>query len=187
MRRLSNYSYLVFEMEDNNVGNLNAEHDDKHTVEYWKQRALHTEKLLEASLQREYGHHQKEGRKETILVNLQESVNEAIMTVIAGLWDIIGKTDLEVFNGGGVKEFQKFKKEVLERGIPDKREITYTTELFGSKTFLMYVEPVFSNAGEKNGINYTGMEITDQVKKREKMIKLREKIAVQKARESELH
>ncbi|GJS21447.1 hypothetical protein Tco_0450079 [Tanacetum coccineum] len=107
-------------MEDNNAGNLNAEHDDTHTVEYWKQRALRVEKLLEASLQREQ--------------------------------DIIGKTDLEVFNGSGVKEFQKFKKEVLERGFPDKREITYATELFGSKTFLMYVEPVFSNAGEKNGI-----------------------------------
>lgn len=36
-------------MEDNN---LNADHDT-HTVEYWKQRALHMEKLLEASLQRE--------------------------------------------------------------------------------------------------------------------------------------
>nr|GEX56042.1 hypothetical protein [Tanacetum cinerariifolium] len=29
------------------------------------------------------GHHQNEGRKETILVNLQESVNEAFMTVKA--------------------------------------------------------------------------------------------------------
>ncbi|PWA75740.1 histidine kinase 5 [Artemisia annua] len=38
----------------------------------------------------------------------------------------------------------------------------------------MYVEPVFSDAGEKTGINYVGMEITDQVKKREKMVKLRE-------------
>ena len=77
--------------------------------------------------------------------------------------DIIGKTDLEVFKGGGIKECQEFKKEVLERGMPAKREITYETELFGTKMFLMYVEPVFSNAGEKTGMNYMGMEITDQV------------------------
>ena len=43
------------------------------------------------------------------------------------------------------------------------REITFETELFGTKTFLMYVEPVFSDAGKKTGINYVGMDITDQV------------------------
>ncbi|KAI3698414.1 hypothetical protein L2E82_41942 [Cichorium intybus] len=101
--------------------------------------------------------------------------------------DIIGKTDVEIFEGGGVKESQDFKREVLERGIPGKREITFESELFGAKTFLMYVEPVFSKDGEKIGVNYMGMEITDQVKKREKMAKLREEIAVQKAKEKELN
>ncbi|KAI3698410.1 hypothetical protein L2E82_41938 [Cichorium intybus] len=101
--------------------------------------------------------------------------------------DIIGKTDVEIFKGGGVKESQDFKREVLERGIPGKREITFETELFGAKTFLIYVEPVFSKDGEKIGVNYMGMEITDQVKKREKMAKLREEIAVQKAKEKELN
>lgn len=52
---------------------------------------------------------------------------------------------------------------MLERGLPAKREITFETELFGSKTFLIYVEPVFSNAGETIGVNYMGMEVTDQV------------------------
>jgi len=51
----------------------------------------------------------------------------------------------------------------LEKGLPAKREITFETELFGSKTFLIYVEPVFSKAGETIGINYMGMDITDQV------------------------
>ena len=81
----------------------------------------------------------------------------------AGLQDIIGKTDVEIFTGSGVKESQDFKREVLERGLPAKREITFETELFGSKTFLIYVEPVFSKAGETIGVNYMGMEVTDQV------------------------
>lgn len=51
----------------------------------------------------------------------------------------------------------------MEKGIPAKKEITFETELFGSKTFLIYVEPVFSKAGETIGVNYMGMEITDQV------------------------
>lgn len=101
--------------------------------------------------------------------------------------DILGKTDLEIFSGLGAKESQDFKREVLEKGIPAKREITFETELFGLKTFLIYVEPVFSKAGEKIGINYMGMEVTDQVRKREKMAKLREEIAVQKAKETELN
>ncbi|KAH7846687.1 hypothetical protein Vadar_016986 [Vaccinium darrowii] len=101
--------------------------------------------------------------------------------------EIIGKTDEEIFTGGGVKEVQDFKREVLEKGLPAKREITFETELFGAKTFLIYVEPVFSKAGETIGVNYMGMEITDQVKKREKMARLREEIAVQKAKETELN
>ncbi|XP_042001770.1 histidine kinase 5-like [Salvia splendens] len=100
--------------------------------------------------------------------------------------DIIGKTDVEIFTGSGVKESQDFKQEVLEKGLPAKREITFETELFGSKTFLIYVEPVFSKAGETIGVNYMGMEVTDQVRKREKMAKIREEMAVQKAKETEL-
>uniref|UniRef100_A0A803LXU8 histidine kinase n=2 Tax=Chenopodium quinoa TaxID=63459 RepID=A0A803LXU8_CHEQI len=101
--------------------------------------------------------------------------------------DIIGKTDTEIFSGAGVKESLNFKREVLERGLPGKREITFETELFGSKTFLIYVEPVFNKAGETIGVNYIGMDITDQVRKREKMAKLREEIAVQKAMETEMN
>ncbi|MCL7050055.1 hypothetical protein MKW94_016128 [Papaver nudicaule] len=101
--------------------------------------------------------------------------------------DIIGKTDVEIFSGTGVKESQDFKKEVMEHGKPAKREITFSTELFGSKTFLIHVEPVFNKAGETLGVNYMGMDITDQVIKREKVAKLREAIAVQKAKETELN
>ncbi|CAH2073197.1 unnamed protein product [Thlaspi arvense] len=100
--------------------------------------------------------------------------------------DILGKTDVEIFHGGGVKESQDFKREVLEKGKASKREITFETELFGSKTFLIYVEPVYNKAKETIGINYMGMEVTDQVRKREKMAKLREDNAVRKAMESEL-
>ncbi|XP_058757624.1 histidine kinase 5-like [Vicia villosa] len=101
--------------------------------------------------------------------------------------DIIGKTGEEIFSGSGVKESEDFKREVMEKGFPAKREITFETELFGSKTFLMYVEPVFSKAGETIGVNYIGMQVTDQVLKRERMAKLREEIAVQKAMETELN
>uniref|UniRef100_A0A6N2KEI0 histidine kinase n=1 Tax=Salix viminalis TaxID=40686 RepID=A0A6N2KEI0_SALVM len=101
--------------------------------------------------------------------------------------EILGKTDVEIFSGAGVKESQDFKKEVLDKGLPAKREIKFETELFGSKTFLIYVEPVFSKSGETIGINYMGMDVTDQVRKREKMAQLREQIAVQKAKETELN
>ena len=70
---------------------------------------------------------------------------------------------MEIFTGAGVKESQDFKREVLERGLPAKREITFETDLFGPKTFLIYVEPLFSKAGETIGVNYMGMEVTDQV------------------------
>ncbi|KAL4334132.1 hypothetical protein GQ457_07G043800 [Hibiscus cannabinus] len=198
---------------------IDAEYD---TVIYWKQRATHLEKMLEASMQREqllkeklqesiknlekqsspveelsqilkradnflhfvlqtapvvFGHQDKELRYRFIYNHFPSLQEE----------DILGKTDVEIFTGSGVKESQDFKKEVMDKGLPAKREITFETELFGSKTFLIYVEPVFSKAGETIGINYMGMDITDQVRKREKMIKLREEIAVRKAKETELN
>ncbi|KAL2637355.1 hypothetical protein AAZV13_06G052800 [Glycine max] len=203
----------------NKRSEIDVEYD---TVMYWKQRALHSEKQLEASIQREeileeklherianierqsspveelsqilkradnflhfilqnapvvIGHQDKELRY-CFIYNHFPSLHEE---------DIIGKTDVEIFTGAGVKEAQEFKREVLEKGLPAKREITFETELFGSKTFLIYVEPVFSKAGETIGINYMGMDITDQVRKRERMAKIREEIAVQKAKETELN
>ncbi|TYJ32878.1 hypothetical protein E1A91_A05G066100v1 [Gossypium mustelinum] len=198
---------------------IDAEYD---TAIYWKQRATHLEKMLEASMQREqllmeklqesiknlekqsspveelsqvlkradnflhfvlqtapvvFGHQDKELRYRFIYNHFPSLQEE----------DILGKTDVEIFTGSGVKESQDFKKEVMDKGLPAKREITFETELFGSKTFLIYVEPVFSKAGETIGINYMGMDITDQVRKRERMIKIREEIAVQKAKETELN
>ncbi|XVE71316.1 hypothetical protein DITRI_Ditri10aG0141500 [Diplodiscus trichospermus] len=198
---------------------IDAEYD---TVIYWKQRGMHLEKLLEASIQREqilkekleesiknlerqsspveelsqilkradnflhfvlqnapvvFGHQDKELRYRFIYNHFPSLQEE----------DILGKTDVEIFTGSGVKESQDFKKEVMDKGLPAKREITFETELFGSKTFLIYVEPVFSKAGETIGINYMGMDVTDQVRKREKMAKLREEIAVRKAKETELN
>ncbi|PPD66675.1 hypothetical protein GOBAR_DD36449 [Gossypium barbadense] len=226
---------------------IDAEYD---TVIYWKQRATHLEKMLEASMQREqllmeklqesiknlekqsspveelsqvlkradnflhfvlqtapvvFGHQDKELRYRFIynhFPSLQEEFlivtsSPSAVPFIYSEWhknynvfsfqDILGKTDVEIFTGSGVKESQDFKKEVMDKGLPAKREITFETELFGSKTFLIYVEPVFSKAGETIGINYMGMDITDQVRKRERMIKIREEIAVQKAKETELN
>ncbi|CAI0438643.1 unnamed protein product [Linum tenue] len=123
------------------------------------------------------GHQDKE-LKYRFIYNQYPSLNEQ---------DILGKTDVEIFKGAGVRESQDFKKEVLEKGVPAKREIAFETELFGLKTFLIYVEPVFSKTGETIGVNYMGMDVTDQVRKREKMAKIREEIAVQKAKETELN
>ncbi|XP_026460362.1 histidine kinase 5-like isoform X1 [Papaver somniferum] len=100
--------------------------------------------------------------------------------------DIIGKTDLEIFNGSGVQEFYDFKKEVMECGRPAKREITFGTELFGTKIFLLYAEPVYDIAGDAIGVNHVGMDISDQVIRREKMAKLREQIAVEEDKKAEL-
>ncbi|XP_010548554.1 PREDICTED: histidine kinase 5-like [Tarenaya hassleriana] len=198
---------------------IEAEYD---TVAYWKQRALHLEKLLEASIKREQA--LMERLKENIeSIEKQTSPVEELSQILKRAdsflhfvlqnapvvvghqdkdlkyrfiynkfpslqeEDILGKSDIEIFTGAGVKESQEFKREVLEKGLPAKREITFDTELFGLKTFLIYVEPVFNKVGETIGINYMGMEITDQVRKREKMIKLREEIAVRKAMESELN
>ncbi|GMH13396.1 hypothetical protein Nepgr_015237 [Nepenthes gracilis] len=177
-----------------------AEYD---TIVYWKQRALHLEKLLEASLQREQmlmeklkGSIKNMEMQSTPVEELSQMLKRADnfihfilqnAPIVLGHVDIIGKTDLEILSGAGMQESLDFKLEVLERGLPGKREITFDTELFGSKTFLIYVEPVFNKAGETIGVNYIGMEITDQVRKREKMAKLREEIAVQKAMETELN
>ncbi|KAL9330802.1 hypothetical protein ACSQ67_000412 [Phaseolus vulgaris] len=170
---------------------IDAEYD---TVVYWKQRALQLERQLEASVNREQiltdklqesiknferqsspveeltqilkradnflhfilqnapvviGHQDKELRYRFIYNHFPSLQEE----------DIIGKTDVEIFTGSGVKESQDFKREVMEKG----------------------------KAGETIGINYMGMEITDQVRKRERMAKLREDIAVQKAKETELN
>ncbi|KAI0492463.1 hypothetical protein KFK09_026736 [Dendrobium nobile] len=203
----------------NKIITIDAEYN---TVNYWKQRAIQLEKLLEESIQREQMLMQK---LQDNLNNLQAQsspvdelsqilkradnylhfILQTAPVVIGhqdkelryrfiynhfprlGEEDIIGKTDTEIFTGLGVKESQEFKREVLERGLPAKREITFETELFGKKTFLIYVEPVFSKAGETIGVNYLGMDVTDQVIKREKMVKIREEIAVQKAKEKELN
>ncbi|RDY08582.1 Histidine kinase 5, partial [Mucuna pruriens] len=205
------------------VQNKRSEIDAEYgTVMYWKQRALHIEKQLEASIQREQI---LEEKLQLSIANIErqsspvEELSQILKRadnflhfilqnapVVIGHQDkdlrycfiynhfpslqeedIIGKTDVEIFTGAGVKESQDFKREVLEKGLPAKREITFETELFGSKTFLIYVEPVFSKAGETIGINYMGMDITDQVRKRERMAKIREEIAVQKAKETELN
>ncbi|GFP93558.1 histidine kinase 5 [Phtheirospermum japonicum] len=118
-----------------------------------------------------------------VAVNGKPHNHEESSTIL----DIIGKTDVEIFSGVGVKEPQDFKWEVLERGLPAKREITFETKLFGLKTFSIYVEPVFSKTGETIDVNYMGMEVTDQVRNREKMAKLREEIVVQKAKETEFN
>lgn len=112
--------------------------------------------------------HQDKDLRYRFIYNQFPSLNEE---------EILGKTDMEIFDG--VEEYEAFKREVLQRGIPAKREITFQTKLFGSKTFLVYVEPVFSKAGDTIGINYIGMDVIDQVRKREKMANLSEEIAIQ--------
>ncbi|XP_062229440.1 probable histidine kinase 1 [Phragmites australis] len=100
--------------------------------------------------------------------------------------DVIGKTDYEILSGEGIEEMNNVKREVMAKGVATKREFVFNTPLFGEKTFVTYIEPVFSKAGETIGVNYVAMDITDQVKRREKMADIRVREAVQKAKETEL-
>ncbi|KAJ7566520.1 hypothetical protein O6H91_02G106900 [Diphasiastrum complanatum] len=87
----------------------------------------------------------------------------------------------------GLKEVLEFKREVLAKKIPLTREITFQTNLFGSKTFFLALEPLVTKDEKVLGINATSMDFTDQVARREKWASLREEVAVQRAMESELH
>lgn len=51
----------------------------------------------------------------------------------------------------------------MDRGVATKRETTFETELFRSKTFLIFVEPVFRKVEETIGVNYMGTDVIDQV------------------------
>ncbi|KAI5012810.1 hypothetical protein ZWY2020_025076 [Hordeum vulgare] len=99
--------------------------------------------------------------------------------------DVIGKTDHEILSGEGIDEKNKVKREVMDKGIPIKREFLFSTPLFGPKTCVVYIEPIFSKIGETIGVNYVALDITDQVKTREKMADIRVREAVQKAKETE--
>ncbi|AQL05196.1 hypothetical protein Zm00014a_004861 [Zea mays] len=100
--------------------------------------------------------------------------------------DVIGKTDYEILSGEGIEEMNSVKREVMASGIATKREFAFNTPMFGAKTFVTYIEPVFSKGGEAIGVNYVAMDITDQVKRREKMADIRVREAVQNAKETEL-
>jgi hypothetical protein len=101
--------------------------------------------------------------------------------------DVIGKTDMEILDGGGMLELVEFKKEVMRKGWPEKREFTFNTDLFGEKTFLIALEPVMNKSGQPIGLNYVSVDISEQVVKRERLMCLREEVAVQKAMETELN
>jgi signal transduction histidine kinase len=101
--------------------------------------------------------------------------------------EIIGKTDMEIYKGKGVSELTEFKYEVLRKGCPEKREIEFDTDLFGTRTFLIAVEPVCNLSGDAIGINFWAMDVTEQAEKRDRMASLREQVAVQKAMETELN
>ncbi|CAN6220556.1 unnamed protein product [Urochloa humidicola] len=99
--------------------------------------------------------------------------------------DVIGKTDYEIYSGEGIEEMSSVKREVMATGIATKREFVLNTPMFGAKTFLKYIEPVFSKGGETVGVNHVAMDITDQVKRREKMADIKVREAIQNAKERE--
>jgi hypothetical protein len=94
---------------------------------------------------------------------------------------------MEILSGVGIMEVVEFKKEVMRKGWPEKREFTFNTDLFGEKTFLIALEPVMNKSGQPIGLNYVSVDISDQVDKREQLMCLREEGAVQKAMETELN
>ncbi|KAH0895636.1 hypothetical protein HID58_045204, partial [Brassica napus] len=171
---------------DKLVGRKRIEIDEEFdTVAYWKQKALSLEKMLEASTERERRLIEKLNESLKTMESHSAPVEELTQNlkraegflhfilqnapIVMGHQDILGKTDVEIFHGGGVKESEDFKREVLEKGKASKREITFETDF-----------------SRENRYKLHGMEVTDQVRKREKMAKLREDNAVRKAMESEL-
>ncbi|CAK9194126.1 unnamed protein product [Sphagnum troendelagicum] len=101
--------------------------------------------------------------------------------------EVIGMTDVEICNGEGISELMDFKQEVLHKGWPQKREIVFNTDMFGAKTFLVALEPVLCYSGEVMGINCLAMDVTEQADKRDRLVQLREQVAVQKTMETELN
>ncbi|KAI3838180.1 hypothetical protein MKW92_037041, partial [Papaver armeniacum] len=163
---------------------VDAEFD---TVKYWKLKAKQLEKWLRESLQREQALEEKlQENIKLIIIGAKKSDNflhfvlqnapifmghqdnELRYIFIYNHFpslsdeDIIGKTDLEIFSGSGIQKSCDFKKEVMERGRPAKREITFGTELFRTKIYLLHAEPVFNISGDTTGMNYVGMDISDQ-------------------------
>ncbi|KAK1612829.1 hypothetical protein QYE76_036502 [Lolium multiflorum] len=187
---------------------IDAEYD---SIFYWKGRAMQLEKALEASLQRERALEEKFGQgiknefpemltRDHFLHLILDSAPIVIAHQDTDLRyrfvfnhfptltdeDVVGKTDCEILAGEGIDEMDNVKREVMAKGIPTKREFVFDTPLFGAKTFVTYIEPVFSKSGETIGVNYVAMDITDQVKRREKMADIRFREAIQKAKETEL-
>ncbi|KAJ0233546.1 hypothetical protein HA466_0281800 [Hirschfeldia incana] len=190
---LNNLSRETQEAEKTEIDKEESEKEFD-TVEYWKKKASRLEKSLEES--RESKLRLVESLKTMETLRTGEGFSSFILEnspFIMGhqdqyLWYMFIfnqlsslKEETEIFNGNGVKEFEDFKREVLEKGKASKREITIETDLFGSKTFLIFVETVYSKSGKKTGINYIGMEVTDQ------MARLGEDNAVRKAMESKIN
>ncbi|CAA3018281.1 histidine kinase 5 [Olea europaea subsp. europaea] len=126
-------------------------------------RAMHLEKLLEASLQRE----------RVLRDKLLESIEnlERQSSPVEELSQVLKRAD-------------NFLHFILQNapvviGHQDK-ELRY-------RFIYNHFPSLREEAGETIGINYMGMEVTDQVRKREKIIKLREEMAVQRAKEKELY
>ncbi|KAF5931712.1 hypothetical protein HYC85_027883 [Camellia sinensis] len=191
---------------------IEAEYD---TVIYWKQRAMHLPKLLKASNQREQILMEKlRASPVEELSQLLKRADNFLHFIIQNAPVGMGHQDKElryrfIYNhfpslheenlAHAFLKFTDFSGHYRKNGCRDihwcwckgisrlQKRSFGMRELFGSKTFLINVEPIFSNAGDTIGVNYMGMDVTDQVRKREKMAKLREEIAVQKAKETELN
>lgn len=65
----------------------------------------------------------------------------------------------------------EFKRQVIRTKIPDKQEIKFNTNLFGSKTFMIAVEPVLDTNDVCVGLNYAALDVTLQVYSLVKTIK----------------
>uniref|UniRef100_A0ACD5UEF7 Uncharacterized protein n=1 Tax=Avena sativa TaxID=4498 RepID=A0ACD5UEF7_AVESA len=195
--------------EESNGPSHNQELKDEaedDTVSYWKQRALRSEKAHETSLKNFQPHAPVEEFSEILkradfflhlilqsapIVIAHQDVDLRYRFIFNHFptladEDVIGKTDHDILSGEGVDEMNNVKRQVMAMGMPTKREFVFHTPLFGAKTFLAYIEPVFTKSGETIGVNYVAMDITDQVRTREKIADIKVREAVQRAKEIEL-
>lgn len=98
-----------------------------------------------------------------------------------------GKKDTELVGlVPGALETMRIKKEVLELGLAQGKELTISMDGFGKRWLVVACEPLRNKAGEILGVITACMDVTEQALAREKLAQMREEMAVREATEKEL-
>uniref|UniRef100_A0A7I4AXA3 histidine kinase n=2 Tax=Physcomitrium patens TaxID=3218 RepID=A0A7I4AXA3_PHYPA len=98
-----------------------------------------------------------------------------------------GKKDTELVGLlPGALETMRIKKEVLESGLAQGKELTVSMDGFGKRWLVVACEPLRNKAGHVLGVITACMDVTEQALARERLAQMREEMAVREATEKEL-